>query len=352
VKKFYTPTDRIVPMHHPRVLLELSVVQGADRDGLLENTGIRAEMFEDPEARISYLQFGVLIYNALELTKNPSLGIDLGRQIHLSHLGMLGLAVMSAPDIGSALEVALRHYRTVAPLWNLSIELRDQHAVLNVSEVIPVEQPYLMFATESLLTAFEGQAQSLYGGPLPELEINLNYPRPAHAARYTEIRRARVNFDQPVTQLVFERAILTRPIATADPLTARLAERHFARDFARDLATADAADTADGLAGQVRQLLNSAPGEYPGLDEISKLLQKSARSLRRGLQTMGTSYQRLLDDVRRAHALELATSTAMTAEQMARQLGFSDVRSFRRAFVRWTGFTPQVFRERRTAQDP
>jgi AraC-like DNA-binding protein len=301
-------------------------------------------MFEDPEARISYLQFGVFIYNALELTRNPALGIDLGRQIHLSHLGMLGLAMMSAPDIGSALELALKHYRTVAPLWNLSIEHREEHAVLNVSEVIPVEQPYLMFATESLLTAFEGQAYVLYGGPLPEFEINLNYARPAHAHRYTEIHCARVNFDQPATQLLFDKTILKRPIATADPLTARLAERHFARDLP--------IDGADGLAGQVRQLLSSAPGEYPGLDEISKLLQTSSRSLRRGLQTMGTSYQRLLDDVRRDHALDLATSTAMTAEQMARQLGFSDVRSFRRAFVRWTGYTPQVYRERRTTQDP
>ncbi len=330
-------------MHHPRVLLEISVAQGADRDQLLANTGIKLDMFEDPEARISYFQFGALIHNALWLTKNPALGVDLGRQIHLSHLGMLGLAVMSAPDIGSALEVALRYYRTVAPLWDLSIELRDDHAVLSVTEVIPIEPPFLSFATESLVTAFEGQAHFLYGGPLPELEINLNYPRPAHADRYIEVQPARLNFDQPMTQLVFDRAILKQPIATADPMTARLAERHFARDLA-----VSTADTSDGLAGQVRRLLDSAPGEYPGLVEISKHLQTSTRSLRRGLQTLGTSYQRLLDDVRRAHALELATSTAMTSEQMARQLGFSDVRSFRRAFVRWTGFTPQVFRERRT----
>jgi AraC-like DNA-binding protein len=65
---------------------------------------------------------------------------------------------------------------------------------------------------------------------------------------------------------------------------------------------------------------------------------------------MGTSYQKLLDDVRRGHALELASGTAMTSEQMARQLGFSDVRSFRRAFVRWTGATPNGYRERRGQQ--
>lgn len=340
MKKFFTLTDAIVPLHHPRVLLETAVAQGADRGELLIGTDISPSMLENPDARISYLQFGALINNALTLTKNPALGVDFGRQIHLSHLGVLGLALMSASDLRSALEVALRYYRTLAPLWDLSIQIDGDRALLSVRETIPL-RPFHVFATESLLTGFEGQAHLLHGGPLPELEISLNYPEPGHSARYTELQSARILYDQPATQIVFDQKILDQPIATADPLTARLAERHCARVLS-------GAEHVDGLVGQVRGLLNAAPGSYPDLLEISKLLQTSTRSLRRGLQAMGTSYQKLLDDVRRSHALELASGTAMTAEQMARQLGFSDVRSFRRAFVRWTGSTPNAYRERRS----
>ena len=339
MKKFFTLTDAIVPLHHPRVLIETAVSQGADRNALLLGTDITPSMLENPDARISYAQFAILINNALMLTRNPALGVDFGRQIHLSQLGILGLALMSASDLRSALEVALRYYRTLAPLWDLSIQIDGDRALLLARETIPLK-PFDVFATESLLTGFEAQAVLLHGGPLPDLEVTVPYPEPAHSARYTEIHAVRIRYNQPAIQILFDQKILDQPIATADPLTARLAERHCARVLA-------AGTPVDGLVGQVRGLLNAQPGNYLDLLQISKLLQTSTRSLRRGLQAMGTSYQKLLDDVRRDHAIELASGTAMTAEQMARHLGFSDVRSFRRAFVRWTGSTPNGYRERR-----
>jgi AraC-like DNA-binding protein len=59
---------------------------------------------------------------------------------------------------------------------------------------------------------------------------------------------------------------------------------------------------------------------------------------------MGTSYQTLIDESRRVRAEEWVRSTHMTIEQVSGRLGFSDVRSFRRAFKRWTGVTPHAFR--------
>jgi len=55
---------------------------------------------------------------------------------------------------------------------------------------------------------------------------------------------------------------------------------------------------------------------------------------------MGTSYQTLLENSRRTRALEWVTATTLTFDEIAKRLGFSDVRSFRRAFKRWTGHTP------------
>ena len=57
------------------------------------------------------------------------------------------------------------------------------------------------------------------------------------------------------------------------------------------------------------------------------------------------AYQALAEQSRRARALEWVSTTAMTFDQIAGQLGFSDVRSFRRAFKRWTGSTPNEYRD-------
>jgi hypothetical protein len=59
---------------------------------------------------------------------------------------------------------------------------------------------------------------------------------------------------------------------------------------------------------------------------------------------MRTSFQSLLDEDRRERAFELLRSTNATSEHIASQLGFSDVRSFRRAFKRWTGKPPSKYR--------
>jgi len=336
MKKFFTHTDRVVPVHHPRVLVETAVSQGADRESLLENVGITWDTLAIPEARISYVQFGVLTGNALKLTNNPALGLDFGRNLHLSHMGVLGLALMSSETIGAALEVGLRYYRFLAPAWDLRLETIDRRGLLTAREAIPYN-PFRVFATEALVGAIAGQGSFLLGRKLPVVELRLNYAKPDHYERYAELDMP-IAFDHELTQAEFDAAVLAEPIAGADPATARLAERYCA-----DEASANA--WMDGLVTQVRRLLGSRLGSYPDLEEVARMLQTSTRSLRRGLHSMGTSYQGLLDEARRARAEAWVRSTEMTSQQIAGQLGFSDVRSFRRAFKRWTGVTPNAYRD-------
>jgi AraC-like DNA-binding protein len=59
---------------------------------------------------------------------------------------------------------------------------------------------------------------------------------------------------------------------------------------------------------------------------------------------MNTSYMELVDESRKARAEEWVRGTPMTFEHIASELGFSNVRSFRRAFKRWTGRTPGAMR--------
>jgi AraC-like DNA-binding protein len=134
--------------------------------------------------------------------------------------------------------------------------------------------------------------------------------------------------------------VLDAPLASADPLTLVMAERQCATEL-------PFTSSIDGLVAQVRRHLLTATGPRSA-DEIAKLLCTSTRSLRRSLQLMGTSYQELMDEARRARALEWVAATDMTSGEMAQRLGFSDVRGFRRAFRRWTAMSLQQYREERS----
>src|SRR5690349_3623148 len=134
MRKFFTLEDPIVPLFHPRLVVETAAQQGADRKALLEDTGIHEAMLTSPDARISYLQFGMLVRKALQLTGNTGLGLDVGRNLHLPHLGMLGLAIMSSRTAGAALEQTPKHHKRVAPAWDLSLEVQGASAFLVARE--------------------------------------------------------------------------------------------------------------------------------------------------------------------------------------------------------------------------
>jgi AraC-like DNA-binding protein len=70
----------------------------------------------------------------------------------------------------------------------------------------------------------------------------------------------------------------------------------------------------------------------------------TSRTLRRKLETEGTSYTDLLDNVRHALAMDFLNTSVLSTDDIAAALGFSDSASFRRAFKRWTGKSPSAFR--------
>jgi AraC-like DNA-binding protein len=334
-----TPTDRVLPLHHPSVLISVARAQGAELEELLAGTGVTADMLRDPEARICYEQYDRITGNAIRLTGNPALGLDFGRNIHLSHLGVLGLLVMSSPDGRSAMDCGVKYYRTVAPGWHLEIEEHGRHAELRAHEVVS-RAPYREFAAEALLCALAGLAGYLFGESTVHAavrEVRLSYPAPAYAHHYSEIVPSRFLFDAKETRILFDSSLLAQPIAGADRATASWAARQCEAQLV-------STPNADSLTDQVRRLLRAEPSHYATLEAVAQGMATSARALRRNLQRAGTSFQELVDEIRRAQALEYISSSGLTCEQIAAKLGFRDARSFRRAFKRWTGETPNDYR--------
>ncbi|HKU37831.1 MAG TPA: AraC family transcriptional regulator [Polyangiales bacterium] len=331
MRKYFTHLDPVVPVHHPRVLVETAAALGADRAQLLENVGISDATLASPEARISYRQYGILTGNALRLTGNSALGLDYGRNIRAAQMGPLGLALMNSPNLGAAIDALLRHSHSLLPAFDLALRVEGEHAILSATETLSLD-PFRVFSTEAVLASIDVQIRSIVGSAWKVRAVRLQYPQPEHAARYAELFEAEILFDQPANEIEFDASLLSTQIAFADPATAKLAEQFCAEQLGPHV--------AEGLLGQVRKLLDSARGPLPNLDQLSRTLQTSPRTLRRSLHAMGTSYQTLLENSRRTRALEWVTATTLTFDEIAKRLGFSDVRSFRRAFKRWTGHTP------------
>ena len=146
-------------------------------------------------------------------------------------------------------------------------------------------------------------------------------------------------FDQAQHWLSIPRHYLARPMALANPATVQMCEQQCEALLAT-------LDVQEGLLPRLRRLLLARPGEFPDLDSVARALHTSGRSLRRHLASQGTSYQQVLDEVRKRLALQYLETTYLPLFEIAVLLGFSDPSNFRRAFRKWTGRAPTDYRAR------
>ncbi|NOU34875.1 MAG: helix-turn-helix domain-containing protein, partial [Polyangiaceae bacterium] len=97
------------------------------------------------------------------------------------------------------------------------------------------------------------------------------------------------------------------------------------------------ADLHAAYADRVRALLlEGLPSGPPTSARIARDLGMSERSLRRALAAEGTTYRKVLDELRRDAALELLEQKR-TATDTSFLLGFSETSALSRAFRRWYG---------------
>ncbi len=80
------------------------------------------------------------------------------------------------------------------------------------------------------------------------------------------------------------------------------------------------------------------------VEVVADRLHMSRQTLARHLQSANTSYADILERARKDKALALLGKSNMPMAQIADSLGYSDTRSFNRAFKRWTGKSPGSYR--------
>jgi AraC-like DNA-binding protein len=140
--------------------------------------------------------------------------------------------------------------------------------------------------------------------------------------------------------VVFEEASLALPLVNRDTQLLSILLPGLELAVAQDA-------RGDTLADDVRLALSQTMcGARPAIAQVAKSLGMSARTLQRRLGELGTTYQDVLDDVRRQSARRLLANTDLAAGEIAFLLGFEEVNSFMRVFRDWEGTTPAKWRAR------
>lgn len=326
-------------------MVEGAVAQGMTTTTCLAGTGIQPPDLADENAQIWAHQEFAVIRNLLgQLGDRPGLGAGIGAYSTIGRTGVIGFMMLAGPTVRAALERAIP-YLALSPT-HLRFSLEESCArggvdglVCAVADDNEIPPDVRTFVVErdlaGLAVAFRGAQIDL---KLAGIDTTLGLGSAAILAEAWGLEPGAVQPYSATNRLVFPRERLDERLPQADENTARLFEQQCREVLAARMARV-------GVAGQVRSRLRHERDEWPSMAGVAADLHLDERTLRRRLAVEGTTFRRLLDEVRHARARELLGQGAAVAE-VAGELGYSETATFTRSFTRWEGVPPSRIRER------
>jgi AraC-like DNA-binding protein len=318
-----------------RMLLQQGAVDG---DRVLAAAQLDWATLLTDDSRLPQDTVTRLVTAAMAATGKPWLGLDLAASLPVTAHGALGIAAVTARDIGSLLAVLARYGSLRNEAFSWEWRVTPQGAVLQATE-----QADWGDARGFVLDLMAGAVLHLIGaatGQLPAgLRVDMPMARPPWAAQYSRYLPVQIGFGQPALVFHIDRDACALPCLGAD--------RHAHAQACSECDDVLAERAGRSIAQRVAALLAAAPaGRYPQLVEVAAAVSLSPRTLMRRLRADGVTFQQLLDTARQARTLWLLQHTHCSVEDIAAQLGYADTSNFSRTVRRWFGATPLVLRQR------
>ena len=99
-----------------------------------------------------------------------------------------------------------------------------------------------------------------------------------------------------------------------------------------------------GMATNIERILDSYE-VLPTINSVAEISDLSVRSLQRRLSDEQVTYFSIIDNWRFKRAVDLLKDSKNSVSRISKELRYSNLPNFLRAFNRWTNTTPQKYRE-------
>lgn len=302
-----------------------------DQLGVVPGRAVSAArpLLNDRDAVLPIPMAGALFEEAKCTVGDEAFGLALGNATPVLEFHEWGSVLRRAGTVASLLGsigAAARRFNTGEQLW-ASQRGGDVWLHWRFSSRMIEGRPVVVdFALMLLLQAIRLAA----GNDWRPDEIHIEGERPHYAERIAALARKRALFGRPCSAMVFP----ARVLAATYPTILAVGEAAMAPALAQD------------FEGSIRQLVASMR-KVGALDltVVADAVNMSERSLQRRLAQCGSSFARVVDDVRFDTARRMLEDPSRKIIEISAELGYSDSANFTRAFRRRAGVSPQAFRQ-------
>lgn len=319
--------------------------RGMDPEMFLQPRGITAADVTEPLTRVPEALLWQIWADAVRMTGDKALGIEVGCHFEPQSLGMLGHIIANTATIRQS--VAKWQEFTGLIDDQPYIQLQDWGACVRLEfrrrpDVNPEENRTLVefasFSVLRLLGYLLGRGEILTESVQ---RLCFRHAKPADeelSAYRSRLGKTELAFGQAANAIELEPSVLDQPVVYADSQVLELmAER--ARQQLRNQ------HRGHFVVLRVQQAIRQRLAEGPlALPEVAAELAMSRSTMQRQLKDAGVSFRSLLAEIRQQRACALLRDGTRSVDAITLALGYSESAAFIHAFKAWTGQTPSAWR--------
>ena len=311
-----------------RLVLDLVAAGGADSRALAREAGLPGWLLDLDQAMVASCHHERLWELAGHALQDPCAGLTAVSRHQVGDLDLYDYLFSTAGTVGEALQITGDFFHLLTTNCQLRAGARtDEGITYSYRHAQPGGRGEELW-TQFSIAGFCARIQTVAGCPVIPARIAFAQPPPRSHRAFTETLGTRqIDFRAPVTTFTLPAEDLDRPIPSADPVLNRILRR-----YAATLPPCQPASWPDYF----RQVLAGALGDgTPSLDAVAGRLAISVRTLQRRLAEHGTTWRAELQAARQDRVRTAFQASPPSMTRLARQLGYADPRSVRRALRRW-----------------
>ncbi|MEM0950114.1 MAG: helix-turn-helix domain-containing protein [Pseudomonadota bacterium] len=311
-------------------------------DKALRTAELDRSMLNGAKGFIPYAAEAVLVESVARSLGERHLGAKLGAKFDYMTYGAYSVYVLSAPNLATALDRGRRAMIFIHPGSKIVLRQTDTHLVVGRDSVglTVIGHRHLdegaPFVISQVAHHFLGSDWTPDWVELPDVrdrdmktlqdligtEIRTDCQIPSVAIRLTDLS-----------------ALNPGPPESDQPLSLN------------ELEALMGVSPAQSAVDAVEQILSiSSEQSVPDEKRAARLLATSPRTLQRALKLEGTTFRDVRSVFVAKRAERLLATTETPINEIARKLGYSEARAFRRAFRKTTGLSPGEFRKNRKSR--
>jgi AraC-like DNA-binding protein len=310
-----------------RLVMGVAAAGGADARLLAREAGLPGWLLGVDGAMISSAQHGRLWELAGHALQDPCLGLTAAGRHRVGDLDLYDYLFTTAGTVQEALELTSAYFPLISTNCSLVPQQQPDGEITYLYRHALVGGHGEELWTQFSIAGFCARISAVVGRPVIPAHIAFTQSPPrSHHAFNEMFGTRRIDFGAPVTAFTLRAGDTGLRLPGADPVLARILRR-----YAATLPRPQPVDWLD----RFRQVLAETIGDGTiSLAGLARRLAVSTRTLQRRLAEHGTTWRAELETARR-HSARVTAAEPPSMTRMARQLGYADPGSARRALRRW-----------------